>query len=129
MNRGMSDQLAQMTKEKPNARQRLLEAAFTEIHMHGFQGMRVDAILEKTTLTKGAFYHHFASKQALGIAVVDELIHGKITEIWLTTLDNSSDPGQRDPGRFRKIGRMLWHGNADAGVSAQQSCPGNVANQ
>ena len=98
----MSNQLAQMTTEKPNARHRLLEAAFTQIHMHGFQGMRVDAILEKTTLTKGAFYHHFASKQALGIAVVDELIYGKITEIWLETLNNSSDPVNAIQDAFEK---------------------------
>ena len=92
----MNDQLVQKSKDGPNepptARQRLLEAAFNEIHMHGFQGMRVDAVLEKTKLTKGAFYHHFSSKQALGIAVVDELIHGKITNIWLDTLNHSDDP-------------------------------------
>ena len=88
----MNDQLTPEKTQKPAARQRLLEAAFTEIHKQGFQGMRVDAVLEKTGLTKGAFYHHFASKQALGVAVVDELIHGKITEIWLTTLDHSNDP-------------------------------------
>ena len=92
MNRGMNDQLTISNTQKPNARQRLLEAAFHEIHKHGFQGMRVDTILEKTSLTKGAFYHHFASKQALGVAVVDESIHGKITEIWLDTLNNSHDP-------------------------------------
>ena len=88
----MNDQLVASKTRKPNARQRLLEAAFHEIHKRGFQGMRVDAILDKTNLTKGAFYHHFSSKQTLGIAVVDELIHGKITEIWLDTLDQSNDP-------------------------------------
>ncbi len=88
----MNDQVSDTKTDQPSARQRLLEAAFKEIHMHGFQGMRVDAVLEKTGLTKGAFYHHFTSKQALGIAVVDELIHGKITDIWLNTLNNSDDP-------------------------------------
>lgn len=88
----MNKPLQQKTIEQPSARQRLLEAAFSEIHKHGFQGMRVDAILEKTSLTKGAFYHHFTSKQALGISVLNELIHGKITDIWLDTLNNSNDP-------------------------------------
>jgi len=102
MNRAMSDQLSQIAKELPSARQRLLEAAFSEIHKHGFQGMRVDAILEKTDLTKGAFYHHFSSKQALGIAVVDELIHGKITDIWLDTLNKSNDPISAIQDAFEK---------------------------
>ncbi len=102
MNKGMNDQLPETASERPSARQRLLEAAFTEIHMHGFQGMRVDAVLEKTGLTKGAFYHHFDSKQALGIAVVDELIHGKITDIWLDTLNQSSDPINAIQDAFEK---------------------------
>ena len=59
-------------------------------------------MLEKTGLTKGAFYHHFSSKQALGIAVVDELIHGKITDIWLDTLDNSNDPINAIQDAFEK---------------------------
>ena len=43
-------------------RARLLEAAFEEIYQHGFQGMRVDEILERTGLKKGAFYHHFSTQ-------------------------------------------------------------------
>ncbi len=92
MNSVMSEQGQETQTEPPSARRRLLAAAFDDIHKNGFQGMRVDAVLEKTGLTKGAFYHHFPSKQALGIAVVDELIHGKISEIWLETLDRSNDP-------------------------------------
>lgn len=102
MNKGMNEQTSQITKEQPSARQRLLEAAFKEIHLHGFQGMRVDAVLEKTGLTKGAFYHHFTSKQVLGIAVIDELIHGKITDIWLSTLNSSSDPINAIQDAFEK---------------------------
>ena len=98
----MNDQLSQSPKDRPCARQKLLEAAFGEMHMHGFQGMRVDAVLEKTGLTKGAFYHHFNSKQALGIAVVDELIRGKITNIWLDTLNSSSDPVRAIQEAFEK---------------------------
>jgi len=75
-----------------NARERIVQAAFREIYKHGFQGMRVDAVLDKTGLTKGAFYHHFASKQNLGLAVVDEVIYGSINEIWVDTLAASDDP-------------------------------------
>ena len=57
-------------------RARLLDVAFSEIYQHGYQGLRVDALLAMARLTKGAFYHHFPSKTALGIAVIDELLAG-----------------------------------------------------
>lgn len=48
-----------------NARDQLLEAAFGLFLTHGFDGTGIAAILAETGLSKGAFYHHFASKQAL----------------------------------------------------------------
>ena len=57
----------QMARNPEKTRQRLLQAAYEEIHAHGFQGMRVDQVLRKTSLQKGAFYHHFSSKLELGM--------------------------------------------------------------
>jgi len=73
-------------------RQRLLEAAFTEIYQHGYQGMRVDDVLKRTGLGKGAFYHHFTSKHALGCAVVDEIINGEMGQRWMDALGETEDP-------------------------------------
>ena len=58
-------------------RQRILEAAFDEMYIHGYQGMRIEQVLEKTKLAKGALYHHFPNKKAIGYAVVEEIIHPK----------------------------------------------------
>ena len=38
---------------------------------HGFAGTSVDAVLAQAGSTKGAFFHHFASKADLGRALVD----------------------------------------------------------
>lgn len=73
-------------------RRAILEAAFNEIYRNGFQGTRLDNILRATDLTKGALYHHFPNKQALGYAVVDEVIHGFIESLWLEPLRNARDP-------------------------------------
>ena len=83
-----------MTTERnpENTRLKILKAAFQEIHKHGYQGMRVDQVLQNTGLKKGALYHHFSSKQALGYAVLEELIQKHITELWLDPLKNFSDP-------------------------------------
>ena len=47
---------------------------------------------ENTRLKKGALYHHFSGKQALGYAVLEELIQKHITELWIDPLKNFSNP-------------------------------------
>ena len=73
-------------------RQKILDAAFAEIYKNGFQGMRLDVVLAQTGLTKGALYHHFPNKQALGYAVVDEIILGFMKSIWIDPLEKAVDP-------------------------------------
>lgn len=81
------------SERNPDAtRQRILEAAFEEIYRKGFQGMRLDDLLSATGLTKGALYHHFASKQALGYAVVDEVVCQLVEASWIQPLDAADDP-------------------------------------
>jgi TetR/AcrR family transcriptional regulator, transcriptional repressor for nem operon len=75
-------------------RQRILDAAFMEIYRNGFQGMRLDDVLVVTGLTKGALYHHFPNKRALGYAVVDEVILPTIEAMWLQPVKNAAEPLQ-----------------------------------
>ncbi len=75
-------------------RDRLLQAAFQEVFRHGFQSAGIDAILAATNVTKGALYYHFESKEALGFAVIEEVI-GKLTsDNWLLPLQRGKD---KDP--------------------------------
>lgn len=81
------------TERNPeNTRLKILNTAFHEIHRNGYQGMRIDEVLNKTGLKKGALYHHFSSKQALGLSVLEELIEKHIESIWLHPLQNQDDP-------------------------------------
>lgn len=54
-----------------DARIRLLEAARDVIRAQGFSATTVDALCREAGVTKGAFFHHFTSKEALGVAVAD----------------------------------------------------------
>jgi len=47
---------------------RLLEAAIDVIRAKGYSAARVEDICAAAGLTKGAFFHHFASKEACAIA-------------------------------------------------------------
>ncbi len=75
-------------------RRRILDAAFVEMYRNGFQGMRLDDVTAASELTKGALYHHFPNKQALGYAVVEEIIRPMMESIWVQPLQQASDPLQ-----------------------------------
>ncbi len=75
-------------KRQPDVtRQRLLECAFDEIYRCGFRAASLDAILRDSGVTKGALYHHFENKTALGHAVVDEMVRPWIEESWRPLVD------------------------------------------
>ncbi|GLQ08976.1 TetR family transcriptional regulator [Devosia yakushimensis] len=57
--------------ERGNARTRLLEAARDIIRAKGFAATSVDDLCVAADVTKGAFFHHFGSKDALGVAAAD----------------------------------------------------------
>jgi TetR/AcrR family transcriptional repressor of nem operon len=73
-------------------RQKLLEAAFAEIHRNGFQAASIAQILADTELTKGALYHHFSDKKALGLAVVEEVIRPSLAAMMFEPLLETRQP-------------------------------------
>jgi AcrR family transcriptional regulator len=79
-------------RDPERTRERLLQAAFREVHRSGFQSAGIDTILAATNVTKGALYHHFDSKEALGYAVVDEIVAKIVRDRWLHPLLGSGQP-------------------------------------
>ncbi len=79
-------------RDPERTRERLLQAAFREIYRSGFQSASLDAILASAGVTKGALYHYFKSKQALGYAVVEEVIAPDNYRQWVRPLQNGKDP-------------------------------------
>jgi TetR/AcrR family transcriptional regulator, transcriptional repressor for nem operon len=63
--------MARPTKHQPergDARTRLLEAARDVIRARGFAASSIDDLCKAAGVTKGAFFHHFENKEALGVA-------------------------------------------------------------
>ena len=89
---GRSTRKRTARRDPERTRRRLLHAAFHEIHRSGFRSADVDAILAKAVVTKGALYYHFDSKEALGYAVVDEVITDIARDKWLHPLRNPTNP-------------------------------------
>ena len=80
-------------RDPERTRERLLQAAFREIYRLGFQSASLDTILATAGVTKGALYYYFKSKQALGYAVVEEVIGPDNYGEWVRPLQGSGkDP-------------------------------------
>ncbi len=61
----------QMTHDK------IVEAARILFNRHGFQDVTIDMVMEDVGLTRGGFYNHFKSKEALYSAAVSCFLMGR----------------------------------------------------
>jgi len=75
-------------------RKRLLQAGYREIYKSGFQSASIDTILAATNVTKGALYHHFDSKEDLGLAIIEEIVAEMTQDRWSRPLQRNQD---KDP--------------------------------
>lgn len=72
-------------------RGQLIEVATGLFADHGYEGTSIEAVLTAAGVSRGALYHHFAGKEALFTAVLEELserITVQLTEI----ISASADP-------------------------------------
>ena len=79
-------------RDSERTRERLLRAASREVYRSGFQSASLDNILAVAGVTKGALYHHFDSKEALGYAVVEEVIAPDVHGKWVRPFQSVKDP-------------------------------------
>jgi AcrR family transcriptional regulator len=59
-------------------RKHILEAAQAQFSRAGYSAASVDSICAEAEISKGAFYHHFATKQAVFLALLED---------WVASLD------------------------------------------
>lgn len=59
-----------MVRESP-ARQKIIDAALSVIRTKGYSATSVDELCDSAGVTKGAFFHHFKSKEDLAVAAAD----------------------------------------------------------
>jgi AcrR family transcriptional regulator len=77
--------MAQQRSEE--TRSRILDAAVKRFSVDGYDAASVDAICAEAGVSKGAFYHHFPTKQAIFLALL---------EGWLSTLNKALESMRRE---------------------------------
>ena len=112
------------TPERGLARQRILEAARDVIRAKGFGATSVDELCAAAGVTKGAFFHHFSSKEALGIAAA-EFWGSTTTEMFAAApYHQPADPLERVLAylEFRRalIGGETWEWTCLVGTMAEE---------
>jgi TetR/AcrR family transcriptional repressor of nem operon len=90
-------------RDPERTRERLLQAASHEIYRSGFQSASLDKILASAGVTKGALYYHFNGKEALGYAVVEEVIAPDVHGKWVRPLRGVKDPIDALIGAVQRI--------------------------
>jgi AcrR family transcriptional regulator len=69
-----------MQQRSEETRAKIIESAIKSFSTRGFNAASVDDICKDAGISKGAFYHHFESKQALFLALLDG---------WLQNIDHA----------------------------------------
>jgi AcrR family transcriptional regulator len=112
------------TRRNPDqTRKNLIQAAYWEIYRHGFRPASLDRILAQAGVTKGALYHHFPNKAALGHAVVEEVIRPLIHRIWIDPINRAENPLEALAAL-----RQAMEGNLSTGA-CELGCPLNNLSQ
>lgn len=75
-----------------DARLALLDAAITLVRRQGWAATSVDQLCRTAGVTKGAFFHHFESKEALGVAAAQ-----RWTEVTTPLFANAAFQQHDDP--------------------------------
>ena len=65
-----------MTTSRPSAKSKLIDAAQLLVRRQGYAATSVDEICTSAGVSKGAFFHHFTSKEALAAAAADQWTAG-----------------------------------------------------
>ncbi len=80
------------TYNPEETRSQILQAAFKEIYVYGFQAASLKRILENVNHSKGALYHHFPNKKELGLCVINEMIDVNMYAFFMAPLKETDNP-------------------------------------
>ena len=87
-----------MARDGKPTRDKILAESKTLVFENGFSGTSIDQILERTGITKGAFFYHFKTKNALAKAMIEQFAAEDIKHLndsLFKTKQDHKDPLER----------------------------------
>ena len=115
----------QMPSSADNSRTRLLAATIDLVRANGYSGTRVDDVCAAAGVTKGSFFHHFASKEELAIAAAGAWNERAAQVFAAARYNTKADPLARLLGYvdYRKelLAGEMWEFSCYAGTTIQET--------
>jgi AcrR family transcriptional regulator len=84
----------EQSAKSERTKQLILDESYKMFYEQGFKATSIDKIMRVTQLTKGAFYHHFKSKQELGLAIITSKLQKRIYDKMISPLYEAGDPSE-----------------------------------
>lgn len=72
-------------------KQRIVEEAYKLFYENGFKSTSVNDVMKSANMSKGAFYHHYKSKQQLGLEVIELKIQKRVYEGMILPLQSNGN--------------------------------------
>ena len=66
----------------------IINKSFELFYEKGYNATSIPDIMKETSLSKGAFYHHFKNKHEIGVKVIEVIIRKRIKEGFIAPLNN-----------------------------------------
>jgi len=99
-----------MSKQKPAARERILNTASQLFQAKGYTEVGINEIIAKSSTAKATFYSHFSSKELLGEAWL-KLIHDQSVVYHHELLSQGGKPREILSEYFEQLQRFLVKGD------------------
>ena len=78
-------------KDSQPTREKILDAVFKLVYIHGYNGTSMTMILKECGIPKGSLYHYFKSKKEMVLVVVQERINPRMNEFYQLDEENIED--------------------------------------
>ncbi len=101
-------------------RERILDTAERLVIENGFAATSLDSVIAEAGTSKGAFFHHFASKLDLAQSLVDRYVAADVANLHAALADVQDDTD--DPAEQVIALLQIFEDAADDIMAAQSSC-------
>ncbi len=95
--------------------QRMQTTGLELFYSNGYYNTSVDDILKKLSLSKGAFYYHFESKEDFFIQIIQNLLARKIYSVLIEPIEGHDNPLERIVDCFDDALETAVHNEMDFG--------------